>query len=507
MNSVAIKAEKFAKAVALEPEDFESHFRDNRRRIVAYAWEIVHVVGKCEERVAYEFACACLRANRTRTAETILEVLSMSDNRTSDYVVSAKRRTARLAWKAGNHETAIMNLRSVRGRAARNQYRDWVGLMTIRNGLLLGERGDEESARAVLMGGLLASGMNRSAAQEVTAIYLKATCRTSVKAQHAVTPLEGTSVPSLIQGPTPIIISGFGWSGSGAVTDYLKGHPQVADVFSGREVGLWTGKYGLDRIYAHFTSIGFSRRLLLEFLTRHCFGHMFLANSKGTKSLGGLWNWIDEGQQGLLLEALAEWLEALQRWQKNPVNPLLGTFQNFSSRLLRLLVKEESACVLLSNCVPSDAIVAIRMFEAPAVIVSWRDPGDAYASKKAAFPDNSLEFLGWKEQLMRRINNYLSGKKSVADNAKLWIDLSFEEFVQSEQLRQQLLILLDLHGQPMDSSFDPTISARNIGIFRPLAGKDRAPWSALASVVDSARREAQTISPEFHDTDLHHLSQ
>jgi hypothetical protein len=134
------------------------------------------------------------------------------------------------------------------------------------------------------------------------------------------------------------------------------------------------------------------------------------------------------------------------------------------------------------------------MFQAPVVIVSWRDPRDAYASKVAAFPDTSLQFSGWKDQLMERIKNYLIGKKEVAGYAGAWIDLWFEEFAQSEQLRQQLLTSLNLHGQSMRSTFDPSVSAKNIGILRPSPGKERQAWSALAGAVEKAKMEAQAIA-------------
>lgn len=493
-NEVAGKAEKFATTVAGEHGDYESHYRDNRKRVAAYAWEIAYILEKTNDRVAYKFACACLRANRTRTARGILETLASSENGTSKYVVSARRRIARLAWKAGDLETAVKALRSLRGRAVKTQYRTWLGLLTVRNGLLLGESGDSESARAVLTGGLLASGIGHALAEGVAAVYLKAACRASLGTLRTPVPEDEFARRSTRHGPLPIILSGFGWSGSGAVADFLKGYPQVADIFSGREVGLWTGKYGLDRLYAHFASRGFNRRLLLEFLTRHCFGHSFLGDSKRTKSLGGMWHWLGEPERWMLLDALGKWLDSIEEWQKKPSHSLLEAFQGLSTRLLRLLTDEETPFVLLSNCISSDAIAGIRMFEAPAVIVSWRDPRDAYASKMAAFPDAALEFDGWKAQLMARINRYLAGKREVAEYARVWMDVSFEEFVQNDRLRQQLSALLNLDGQPMESTFDPSISARNIGILRPVPGKSRSAWSDLASAVTEARAEAHAIS-------------
>lgn len=491
---VAKKAQVFTKAVAGEYEDFESHYRDNRKRLVAYALEIAHLIEKDNDRIAYKFACACIHANRRRTANSIFESLASGDYGSSKYVASAKRRLARLAWKAGDGETAIMTLRSVRGRAARTQYRMWVGLLTVRNGLLLGESGDADSARAVLMGGLRASGMQHALAERVAATYLSAACGVPFDAIQSTSGSGDIAKHSTECGPTPIIVAGFGWSGSGAIADFLKGYPQVSDVFAGREIGIWAGKYGLDRLYGHFTSRGFNRRLLLEFLTRHCFGHSFLGDSRGTKSQGGIWHWLDEPQRWHLLDALTIWLESIQEWQKESTQSLLVAFQDFSSRLLRILTGEGASFVLLSNCIPSDAITGIRMFRAPSVIVSWRDPGDAYTSKIAAFPDNSLGLAGWRDQLMGRVSKYLAGKSEVAQNARLWIDVSFEEFVQSDRFRRQLPTLLNLDGQPLESTFSAAVSAKNIGILRPASGKSRSAWSELARAVNEAKAEAEAIS-------------
>ena len=163
---------------------------------------------------------------------------------------------------------------------------------------------------------------------------------------------------------------------------------------------------------------------------------------------------------------------------------------------MRLFVKQRDGCVLLSNCIPSDSIAGIRMFHSPAVISSWRDPGDAYASKKAAFPENTLDLDGWRQQLMSRISRYLEGKKEVVGYARLWMDLSFEEFVRSNELRQELLRHLGLNDGQMKPIFDPSVSAKNIGILDVASGKTHSGWNALASEVDRARQEARSLSAD-----------
>jgi hypothetical protein len=494
LPQVVDKAENFARVLSKQPEDFESHYRDNRRRAVAHAWEIAYRVDTDDERIAYEFALACQRVHRAKTAQGILDELAKSENTGSRHVSSAKLRIARLAWKDGDIDRAVMTQRSVRGSRARLQNRVWVGISTVRNGLLLAESGDAESAKTVLMGGLVATGMTHDLAQGVTAIYLKAACAESLDALFASMPRALDSGGPVQGGPTPIILSGFGWSGTGAVADFLKGHSRVHDIFAGREIGLWTGRFGLDRLYAHYASRGFNRRLLLEFLARHCFGHIFVANGRGTKSFGGLWSKLDESQQREFLEALGRWLDALQKWKEEAANPLLEPFQQLSGDLLRLFVKQRDGCVLLSNCIPSDSISGIRMFHSPVVISSWRDPGDAYASKKSAFPENTLDLDGWRQQLMSRIHRYLAGKKEVVGYARLWMDLSFEEFVRSNDLRQELLRQLNLNDGQMKSIFDPSVSARNIGILDVASGRKNSDWNALAGEVDRAREEARCLS-------------
>jgi hypothetical protein len=206
-----------------------------------------------------------------------------------------------------------------------------------------------------------------------------------------------------------------------------------------------------------------------------------------------VWAWLPEPKRGMFLQALARWLESVYRWQAAPDVSLLDAFQVLSSSLLQLLSDKEGTCVLLSNCIPSDGIIGIRMFQTPVVIVSWRDPADAYLSKKAAFPDNTLELHGWQNQLLTRIAKYLAGKKQVAGYARFWMDVSFEDFVQDDSLRQRLLTLLNLDDHPLQSTFDPAVSARNIGI-HTVAGRNRVAWEALANKVNNAKNEAIAIS-------------
>jgi hypothetical protein len=493
LERVADKAQQFADEVGAERAEFESHYRDNRKRAIAVAYEIAHNIDVENDHVAYEYACACLRAHRTVAATKILESLALREGPPTKYVSLAKQRVARQAWKAGDLEQALLSMRSLRGRAVRSQYRNWLGISTVRNGLLIAESGNTESAGEVLMGGLMASGMARDVADAVSAIYLAAVSSKPVSIEHELAAVVSGSEDRACE-PRPIILSGFGWSGSGAVADFLMGHPHVADIFSGREMGFWTGKYGLDRLYEHFSTRGFNRRLLLEFLTRHCFGHRFIGHSKGTKSLGGLWAMLDEPQRWSLLRALAKWLEGIHAWQNDADHPILETFQSLTSAVLGLLAGRAYARILLSNCVPSDSIVGIRMFRDPAVIVSWRDPGDAYASKTAAFPDNSLDYAGWRRQLTTRIERYLAGKTKVAEYASIWIDVSFEEFVLEEHKRNDLLKLLQLDGEELGSTFDASVSAKNIGILHPRSGNSEAAWLELAGFAKDARREAQALS-------------
>jgi len=495
LEELGRKSEKFARAMARSRPDFESHFRDNQNQAIVMAWQMANIAAGCE-RTRYEYACACLRAHRQGTGYAILKALAEAEDSKSKFVTAARKRIARLAWKSGDTEVALRAMRSQRGRAARAQYRSWLGISTVRDGLLMAEAGDIDSARLVLAGGLRANGMDDEVADAVAAVYLKAS---SLNGEFDVPALvaEGQAAEADPPGaPLPIILSGFGWSGSGAVADFLTGHSDVVDVFAGREMGLWTGKYGLDRLYAHFHARGYNRRLLLEFLTRHCFGHRFLGDSKGTKSLGGMWAWLDDAQKRRHLAQLWAWLDAIARWHEDPECALLDAFQAFSMGFLSLLEGREGSKVFLSNCIPSDSIAGIRMFREPVVIVSWRDPGDAYASKSAAFPDTSLTFEGWRSQLTRRIDRYLSGKREVADCASVWLDVSFEEFVRDARSRERLLERLQLDSAAMQSTFDPAVSARNIGIHEPGAGAARTGWIELARAVAESRQVAQSIGAD-----------
>ena len=486
-------AQAFATKVDQEKTDFESHFRDNRKRTVARAMEIAYSIDPDNEAVAFQFAVICLKAHRTTLAYNILDHLAENSDSSSKYVSSAKRRVARQAWNAGDGDRAVMLMRSVRGRAAREQCRTWLAMLTIRNGLLIADGGNPAGAREVLKGALTATGMDQDMADAVTAIYLLACSRTPQSEDMQAVP-QRARLPNSNGAPRAVILSGFGWSGSGAVADYLKGHTTVMDAFSGRELGLWSGKFGLDRLYGHFATKGFNRRLLLEFLTRHCFGHMFLGSSKGTKSAGGMWAWLDENQRWELLGALSRWISSIHQWTAQSNVPILDSFKSLSTEFLHLLSDPESDYVLLSNCIPSNCITGVRMFRNPVVIVSWRNPSDAYISKKAAFPDLSVGVDGWQDQLKTRIGQYLAGKAEVIQQVDIWLDICFEEFVTDTATRHQLLDHLALDSKLTRSTFDPEVSAQNIGIAEPETDTDNANWRELVAHVATAKQKAADLS-------------
>lgn len=490
---LANSALAFAKKIDEEKTEFESHFRDNRKRAAACAREIAYTINPDEESVAYDFAASCLKAHRTTLAYDVLERMIENADSVSKYVSAAKRRIAQHAWKTGDRDRAVMLMKSIRGRAARDQCRNWLAMLTIRNGLLIADSDNPAGARHVLIGALMATGLGQDTANAVARIYLQAASRAPqdddlATGPHPLAKRNSGSVPR------PVILSGFGWSGSGAIADFLKGHPYVTEAFSGRELGLWTGKFGLDRLYNHFVDKGFNRRVLLEFLTRHCFGHLFLGSSKGTKSAGGIWAWLDESQRYELLGALSRWLSEIHQWIEDPDYPILEPFKALSTEFLRLLSIEGSRHVLLSNCVPSNSITGVRMFSNPIVIVSWRNPADAYVSKKAAFPDLSAGIDGWQKQLKTRIEHYLAGKSDVVQHAAIWLDVGFEDFVRDATTRQQLLDHLALDSESMRSTFDPEVSARNIGISAAETDADSAGWRDLSAQVAAAKQEAADMS-------------
>lgn len=478
LGALGRKAARFAEQVEAERPQFESHYADNRLRLIAWAREIICLLQPGDDDAMFRFACAALRANRRRAAMEMFEALHAMGPNLSANTASATRRLARAAWVQGESDRALALIRSVKGRAASDQYRSWLGELGIRNSLMLLERGELNGAGEMLLGGLKAKGLEEQEARDVARIYL-ATLDDDAR------PLP---VPELPPTPQAVLLAGFGWSGSGAISDFLKGCSCVDDVFKGREIGFWTGKYGLDRVYGHVLRSGFNRRIVLEFLARHCFGHNFLAGAKGTKNPGGAWALLKAEDRHAFMMLLHRWVLAARTAE--PEQLLLASRQ-LSSGLLALLAREGTSHAVLSNCVTSNSIAAARMFESPAVIVSWRDPADAYASKRAAFPDNNLDFSAWERQLKSRIEAYLEGKREAVEHAGTWMDVAFEDFVSNDRLRADILAALGVNASDMQESFDPDVSSRNIGIGASLGGDD---WKRLSHEIEQARLAAAAMN-------------
>ncbi len=422
-------------------------------------WNILHLIRPKNLKYAYRLATAYEKARMPYDAERLYKTIVKNAKSKESIATNSYFKLARLSWLSNKYDYAIECLDRNRDKKSEHQRLLWLSDNCVRNGIKLLENGGFETGGMVILGGLLENGLEMTTAKKIVAIY-----RLAAGDDSADDIFNDRTMPINNKRRTckPIILSGFGWSGTGAVFDYLKGFSNIGLLFNGRENGFWSGNIGLHDLYLSFKNNHKSTKKLLHFLAYYCFGHSSpWRNYKKSKNIGGLWNNVDESRRTPFLSSLYEFVKIITVGNSST----LDLWRGFSCSLMDYFIEPEKDYVLLNNCIASEKVESIKFFEEPIVIVVWRNPYDAYISKKMALPGINLEEIHFAKQLQRRVEKYTKTKKELVKESWFWMDIWFEEFVLNQLKREEMIqiLSLDLH-ENNTKGFDPQFSEKNINI-------------------------------------------
>lgn len=277
--------------------------------------------------------------------------------------------------------------------------------------------------------------------------------------------------------PQIILYSGFGYTGSSAVHEFVATKECVEDAVQGREIDLVKfdfGLYDLAREYRHASEV--PNDTILKFIFIHVFGlpvYKFINFLEIEKNLVQ-----SKSLVSLLLRQHAnpkvhiKFLDLLVSIFSSKNYPdFLSASRVFLSNICDL--REGSSNVNVINCnnwVPGYQIEAFTLFPENSKIVvvrrCWADSYCSWASESRGFA-RKLGFLYflpffWVRTLIftRRISKL---EMSIRNRIVL---IDFENFILHESEREKLLEVISL-GRVGDSGyFSLESSRRNIGIFR-----------------------------------------
>lgn len=300
-----------------------------------------------------------------------------------------------------------------------------------------------------------------------------------------------------------VFICGFGWSGSGAVHDALRGHPGFSE-FPGvqpdpvvhpdalSEMPFIQSSHGLGRLWRRAKEDRRIDRLDLWNLFRcHVIGGSYTGYSeyKAVNAARHLVRHFGARYTTIFRELFVE----LQRDPPRAGMPdapgprgLRERLQDCTEALCRMLLEETGRSrVLFNNAVFGRNQDMLDIFCNVKSVVVDRDVRDVYVDRSRNDGNhwrNASQFLPFYESGRRRCRRYLDDQTALHRERVRWIH--FEDFVLDDAFREEVLQWLtdggydgeDREGGP---GFDPSVSRRNIGIHRDvLTERERTIFAA-----------------------------
>lgn len=273
------------------------------------------------------------------------------------------------------------------------------------------------------------------------------------------------------QRPGVIFTSGFLWSGSGAVTDMLRGHDDVHVGCSGRELNLFQRRYGLlGLVDAPLGTVG--PRELMEFFLGPLAGLLvdrLRVHADRERSLFKAQ--LDSGQalDALLpcCRSLVQGLEAAARSDPSSL-ATLSAMRDFSNEITTRLGSPGKKSVVLNNNIFGFNIRLLSLFSNAVAVTVKRDPRDQYVAHY--YERKRSDVMPIDEFISKTRNRYDEHDRAVAELQldDRVISIRFEDFVLDEKTRRNVLDRLQLTRSDVrgETCFDPEKSRRNIGIHR-----------------------------------------
>lgn len=270
-----------------------------------------------------------------------------------------------------------------------------------------------------------------------------------------------------------IFSAGFGYSGSGAITDFLRGHDKVRLAFGRPEVPWWTGQQrralpgAASLLQASWNSRAVYENAIRDFFLATVLG----IASAGEKSLDpamlariSLVQQVSGKMDAIELAAqLEELLAALLRARRG--GRTLAVLQGFFSRVVNAPLAEGQWC-LFDNAIKAYQLSALCFAPGSRAIVTRRDPRDQYVARMLEGRNkfrNVDSFIRIFERREQRVQDVLTN----ASLRAMVMEVNFERFVLEPAVRSDVLAWLGLDQEAVnDGFFEPELSAANIGIHK-----------------------------------------
>ena len=280
-----------------------------------------------------------------------------------------------------------------------------------------------------------------------------------------------SSVPT-VKSVRKVIVSGLGWSGSGAIYDYFREFPEVVAVKG--ESPYVEGSESLLAIWSALTDDRVLPRRLIDFFFYALVGHGDLRNS-------GDFKLAKEARTKLLAAHHGDYLDLVEGWCSIAAGLCAADQEGRVKQFGKLVdytinhfcIGGEIATdqiALLDNVVHTyNAARCIPFLSNTTLICTFRDPRSNYVAlvrESSAFRSSVGSYIQERQRRIANSDESARAAKSLAeglDDRSVEI-VQFEEFVLSERFREDLARRtgLDLARQQKFSHFKPWESTRNV---------------------------------------------
>ena len=248
--------------------------------------------------------------------------------------------------------------------------------------------------------------------------------------------------------PTFVFCGGFGWSGSGAVYDYLACRGRVLCPGNERELKFFDSPlYGLRGLSK---AMGQSRQELRSAIFRFFWGGMLglpvtqsaeeRDRSERTKySL--LYLWKEENREvSEFLPQMARFVLAMEHEIAGDVEPerFEGVVGGAIGQFFRELYGQQR--LLLNNAVHGQFVDVLRFFEKYKYFAVIRDVRDQYVAKRVEglHRDERESFGEFVESTRRKVDRFAKHLKRIEYSGRVKV-VGFEEFVTKKRVRESVL--------------------------------------------------------------------
>ncbi len=302
------------------------------------------------------------------------------------------------------------------------------------------------------------------------------------------------------------IVSGMGWSGSGAIYDYLREFDDVVAVID--ETKYIEGRDSLKDIYLALHDDILLKQRVVDFFFYHLIGHCYYRNVSDSKQ-------FIYARRKLASNDCEDYLISVEKWCMI-ASAMCISFGEVRSMLFRQLASytvskfsigfeiPESKVALLDNVVHiKESAKCIEFLNNTTLFCTFRDPRSNYVAlvREADFFKSTIEAYV-KERKGRLAKSFQAAevaKKSAAkEDGKSVEIVRFEEFVFSEKYRESLAkrLGLDLGKRNKHQYFKPWESEKNVFLHESYEKQDeiKAIEDALPEHcidVHKLKREAQ----------------